>query len=72
MKIGILIREYDSLKNWELRIIQEIINSETLELSLLIQDGRIGSENQKTLKVNSSVFISQKIFLGKSYLNYKY
>jgi len=65
MKIGILIREYDSLKNWELRIIQEIINSETLELSLLIQDGRIGSENQKTLKSKFQRLYKSKNIFGK-------
>jgi hypothetical protein len=40
MKIGILIRDFKSLEIYELRIIQGIINTPGLELSLLIKDGR--------------------------------
>ena len=40
MKIGILVRKFEELANWELRIIDEIMNNQKLELSLLIQDGR--------------------------------
>ena len=47
MKIGILIKKFENLSNWELRIIDEIINNPELELSLLIQDGR---EDIKLLK----------------------
>lgn len=42
MKIGLLIKELEKLSNWELRIIEKIINDKELELSLLIKDGREG------------------------------
>ena len=42
MKIGILIKDFEMLENWELGIINEIIKDPTLELALLIQDGRKG------------------------------
>ena len=40
IKIGILCKELDSLRNFELRIIEHILNDPDLELSLLIFDGR--------------------------------
>lgn len=40
MRIGILIREFDSLRNWELRIIDQIRSNPDLDLVLLIKDGR--------------------------------
>lgn len=40
MKIGIMIKDLNSLANWEVRIIQGIFDNPSLELSLLIQDGR--------------------------------
>lgn len=40
MKIGILIADFDALQNYEYRIIQQIIDDSTLELSVLIKDGR--------------------------------
>ncbi len=46
MKIGLLIRDYKKLANWELRIINQIIESNVLELSLLIE---IDSRNNKGL-----------------------
>ena len=53
IKIGILCKELDSLRNFELRIIEHILNDPDLELTLLIFDGR-----KKKLKVT----IFQKIF----------
>ncbi|TLX75680.1 hypothetical protein E9993_08970 [Labilibacter sediminis] len=41
VKVGILLDEYNELRNWELRLIQEIVNAQDLELSLLIEDGRL-------------------------------
>lgn len=62
MKIGILIKNYDSLRNYELRIIQEIIQSPVLELSLLIMDGRTGNEGQASiLKKLKRLFASKNI-----------
>ena len=40
MRIGILIKDFSKLSNWELRIIDNIKNDSSLELSLLIKDGR--------------------------------
>lgn len=47
LKIGILIREFDNLSNWELRIIEKIISDEYFELRLLIKDGRDGKESPR-------------------------
>lgn len=40
LKIGILIKEFKALRNWELRIIKGVLEDDNLELSLLIKDGR--------------------------------
>ena len=40
IKIGILCKQLDSLRNFELKIIEHILNDPDLELSLLIFDGR--------------------------------
>ena len=37
IKIGILIREFETLENWELRIIENIKNDPGIELCLLIK-----------------------------------
>lgn len=63
MRIGILIRNFDTLRNYELRIIQEIIDNPALELSLLIKDGRVDNESQTSLR---SRF--KRLFLSKNVL----
>ncbi len=40
MRIGILIKDFAELQNWELRLIDQIRNTPSLELSVLIKDGR--------------------------------
>ena len=40
MRIGILIRDFKTLDNWELRVLDKIKNTPSLELVLLIKDGR--------------------------------
>jgi hypothetical protein len=65
MKIGILIRNFDTLRNYELRIIQEIIDNPQLELSLLIKDGRVGNERQTSLKSKFKRLFLSKNVLGK-------
>ena len=40
MKIGILIKDFNLLENWEMRILDTIRKDPSLELSLLIRDGR--------------------------------
>lgn len=63
MKIGVLIRSFDSLRNHELRIIQGIIDSPELELSLLIMDGRVIDGSQASLIGKfKRLFISKNIF----------
>ena len=48
MRIGILIREFDALRNWELRIIEKIRNDPNLELVVLIKDGRTAVQSTKS------------------------
>ena len=64
MKIGILIKDYNDLLNWELRIINRILKDPQLKLSLLIKDGRLAHKHSnsknRTLKHN---------FLSKDILN---
>ena len=38
LKIGVMINKSENLKNWELRIIDEIMSNSELKLSLLIQE----------------------------------
>ncbi len=40
MRIAILIKDFDMLENWELRIIEYILQDPTLNLVLLVKDGR--------------------------------
>lgn len=54
MKIGLLIGRFKNLANWELRIIQEIIEDPKLELSLLIQEG--STQNPKLNKKSQGLF----------------
>ncbi len=56
MKIGVLIRDFEILENWELRIIESIKNDPNLELSLLIKDGR----PKEKVKVTIGSFIIDK------------
>ena len=65
LKIGILIKEFEALSNWELRIIKEIINNSSLELAVLIQDGREGNNNPKTLKNKLKRLLKSKNIFGK-------
>lgn len=65
MKIGILIRKFENLENWELRIIKEIIDNPQLELTVLIQDGRKGKENVNLLGNRLLSFLRSKNVLGK-------
>lgn len=60
MRIGILIKNFHQLGNWELRIIEEIIKNPNHELSLLIQDGRV--ETRKTIHKIIKLLTSKNIF----------
>ena len=50
MKIGILCKDFNLLKNWELRIIDKLINNPSFSISLIIKDGRESSKYQKVIK----------------------
>ena len=74
LKIGILIREFDNLSNWELRIIEKIMSDEYFELRLLIKDGRYGKESPgnfwyrlknsfKTKKVLSTLIFKVQVII---------
>jgi hypothetical protein len=65
MKIGILIKDFSELANWELRIIAGILNRPDLELALLIQDGRIGDNKPNSLKNRINYLFKSKNILGK-------
>lgn len=63
MKIGVLIRNFNDLRNWELRIIEGIIRDDSLELSLLIKDGRKDKPNTFIKRLNR-LFKSKNIIGG--------
>ena len=67
IKIGILCKNFDELRNFEFRIIEYILNDPDLELSLLIFDGRKkdskGSFLKKTLKILRQKKIVPRILL---------
>jgi hypothetical protein len=48
LKIGILIRDVENLRNWEYRILKGIIEHPNLELALFIKDGRPKIRSLKT------------------------
>lgn len=56
MKIGILIKDFNQLSNWELRIIHYIMESNELSLDLLIKDGRPSSVPKSKLSKLKGVF----------------
>ncbi len=65
MRIGILIKDFEQLANWELRIIQEIINDKGLELVLLVQDGRKGDSSKNAFSRRFPYLFSTKSILIK-------
>ena len=69
MKIGILIKNFKLLGNWELRIIDEIIKSPHLELVLLIQDGRKGYDSPKSLKAKLRRLFKSRNLIGTLLFN---
>lgn len=68
MKIGILIKRFEDLANWELRIINEIIDNPQTELTLLIQDGRNIKKNTKSLKNRIIQFFASENKLSQGLL----
>ena len=62
IRIGILIKEFETLRNWELRIINTILNDPSLELALLIQDGREESSGPMKRLLSSKNIIGSLMF----------
>jgi len=71
MKIGILIKEFEALSNYELRIIKGIIENPSLELVLLIQDGRKENDNPKALKNKLKRLLKSKDIFGKALFSFQ-
>jgi hypothetical protein len=70
LKIGILIRKFETLENWELRIIDHIQNDPNLELALIITND---FKNKKVKRFSLSRFFwnIQVSFEKKRYLKFK-
>jgi len=68
IKIGILIKDFEKLDNWERRIIEEIKNNSSLELSLLIKEGRthVTAPQDKNV-IGRFLFETQKKIEAKVY-----
>jgi len=67
VRIGVMIKDLEELSNWELRIIQGIINDPKLQLALFIKDGR--TKNKESFKERFTKFISTKNSIGQLVLN---
>lgn len=65
LRIGILIKDFESLENWELRIIEIIRNDSNLKLALLIKDGRIGDKNIISKNILSEFILKKQISIEK-------
>jgi len=72
IKIGILLKNFNDLENYELRIIQKIFDDSELDLSLIILDGRTESKNPRSFKNKISRLIRSKNILGKLFYNIQY
>ena len=64
LKIGILIGEFENLLNWELRIIESILLDDSLELTLLIKDGRKSKKNPLSLKNKFKLLFKSQYFFA--------
>lgn len=62
-----MIKGFADLSNWELRVIQGIINDPQLKLALFIKDGR--TKNTESFKERFTKFISAKNSIGQLVLN---
>lgn len=69
LKIGILIREFQTLSNWELRIFDEILKNNNYEISLLIKDGRKGKNNPNNLYSRTKRLLKSKKIISSLIFN---
>ena len=73
LRIGILIKKFNQLQNWELRIIANIKKDPDIELVLLIRDGRIKEDHRAPKKkFKDFLFNKQVLFEENRYLNNNY
>ena len=72
IKIGILLKSFENLRNFELRIIQKILDDKDLELSLVITDGRKKNKNPRSFKNKFLRLISSKNKIGIILYNIQY
>ena len=56
IKIGLLIREFDSLSNTEFRIYEKLFNTEYLSIKVLIKDGRKNIKKKLTRFLHFDIF----------------
>lgn len=63
MNIGILIRDFKDLSNWELRIIKQILEAPNLNLGLLVKDAR--SDYHQNNKNRLKRLVNSRHILGK-------
>ena len=69
-RIGILIKDFNQLQNWELRIIENIKNDSSLTLALLVKDGNEERGDNKSKKTLSKYLFSKQVsFENKRYLS---
>ena len=73
LKIGILTGKFNDLSNWQLRIIQAILNDPTLELAAIIhQDGdRKGLDNGSPRRAFSKLGLGRFLFALQLYMERK-
>ena len=65
IRIGILIKEFDALKNWELRIIDGILNDPSLNLVLLVNDGRKTEGRKNNFFTKLKKILNSKNTIGR-------
>ena len=62
IKIGLLLRDINALQTWEWAILEHIMNDNSLQLSLVVNDGRIGSSRSSTPKRSVNQKLSYSLF----------
>ena len=65
MKIGVLVKDFEKLSNWDFKIIKRIFDDNDLELLLLIKDGRNDNETANSHRSRLKRLIFSKSSLSK-------
>ena len=66
-----MLRDFESLENWELRIIEFIQSSPDIEISVVIRDGRINDGLSKINKNGTNVYSNSLHVIGEKILQYQ-